>query len=63
MERKKRLATILAYMTLEMGALLGVPIRLDEIEEMTRLLTRTAVVQVEREDAGGDPPTGGGSED
>jgi len=56
MARKHRLATILAYLTLEMGAMFGVPVRLDQIEEMTRLLNQSQVVQTMREDAGGDPP-------
>ena len=57
MAKKRRLATLLTYLTLELGALLGVPLRLDQIEEMTRLLNRTQVTEVAREDAGGDPPT------
>lgn len=49
MARRRRLATILAYLTLEVGALVGVPVRLDQIEEMTRLLNRTQVTwSVER---------------
>ena len=56
MAKKRRLATILTYLTLEMGALLGVPVRLDQIEEMTRLMNQVQVVAVMREDAGGDPP-------
>ena len=39
--------------------MMGVPVRLDQIEEMTRLLNRSQnaqVVSVQREDAGGDPP-------
>jgi hypothetical protein len=53
------LPTVLAYLTLELGALLGVPIRLDQVEAMTRLLQRTAVVQVEGRADGGDPPPPG----
>lgn len=56
MARRRWLATVLAYMTLEMGALFGVPIRPAQIEEMTRLLNQTQVVYVEEDDNGGDPP-------
>lgn len=62
MVRKRKLATILAYLTLEIGALTGVPVRLDQIEEMTRLLSRPPQVLVESRDAGGDPPRAGGDD-
>ncbi len=55
MAKKRRLATIFTYLTLELGAMLGVPIRLDQIEEMTRLLNQAQmaqVVSVQREDGG-----------
>ena len=57
MERKRRLATILAYLTLELGALCGVPVRVDQIEEMTRLLNQTQVTCVQKREDSGDPPT------
>lgn len=56
MARRRWLATALAYLTLEIGALLGVPVRLDQIEEMTRLLNQTQVTMTVDRDAGGDPP-------
>lgn len=56
MARKRRLATILTYLTLEVGALLGVPVRLDQIEEMTRRLQRAPVEQVAVDQESGDPP-------
>lgn len=43
-------------LTLELGAMMGVAVRLDQIEEMTRLLNQAQVASVQREDAGGDPP-------
>lgn len=60
--RKRKLATLLAYLTLEFGALTGVPVRLDQIEEMTRLLSRPPQVLVQQPDAGGDPPPEGDAE-
>jgi hypothetical protein len=56
MARKRRLATILTYLTLELGAMLGVPVRLDQIEEMTRRLQRATVEQVAPDQESGDPP-------
>lgn len=56
MARRNRLATVFAYLTLELAALLGAPVRPEQIEEMTRLLNQTQVVYVEEEDNGGDPP-------
>jgi len=57
MRRKRKLATLAAYLTLELGALLGVPVRLDQIEEMSRLLNQTRAAGLElRDDDSGDPP-------
>jgi hypothetical protein len=56
MAKKRRLATILTYLTLELGAMMGVPVRLDQIEEMTRLMNRVQVVQIVKDEASGDPP-------
>ena len=53
---RKKLATLSTYLVLEIGALVGVPVRLDHIEEMTRLLNRTLVVEVERRNDDGEPP-------
>ena len=63
MVRRRRLATVLAYLTLELGALLGVPIRLDQIEEMSRLLNQTVASGVEPRGGGGAPPPDGGNDD
>ena len=56
--RKSRLKTLAMYMILEFGALIGVPMRPDEIERMTRQLNNAvALVAEERErDDAGDPP-------
>jgi hypothetical protein len=59
MAQKRRLATIFTYLTLELGAMLGVPVRLDQIEEMTRLLNRTQVVSVMPDEESGEPPPEG----
>ena len=60
MARRRKLATVLAYLTLELGALLGVPVRLDQIQEMGRLLNGTVSARIERRNGGDGPPTGGG---
>jgi len=56
--RKRWLAKTLLYLILETGALLGVPIRLDQIEELTRIMNGAVVEEVVRreDDGGGDPP-------
>lgn len=56
MLRKRKFATILAYLTIELGALFGVPVRLDQIEEMARLINQTRVVGAEVREQGGEPP-------
>jgi hypothetical protein len=55
---RRRLAQLLIYVMLEAGALAGVPMRPEEIEDLTRLMTGTKVVKVVRgeEDGDGDPP-------
>jgi hypothetical protein len=53
---KRWLATVFTYLMLEAGALLGAPVRPEQIEEITRLLSKTLVTEVVRRDAGGDPP-------
>jgi len=50
------LAKILMFLVLETGALAGVPMRPDQIEELTRIMNRTAVVDVQRQDDGDDDP-------
>ncbi len=57
--RKSWLGKVLIYAVLEFGALLGVPVRPDQIEEMTRQLNNT-VAEVARpeKDPSGDPPDG-----
>jgi len=56
MARKSWLASVLAYLILELGALVGVPMRPDQIEEMTRMMNDAAVVRVVERDDQGDPP-------
>lgn len=56
MARKKRLLSkLLIYAMLEAGAIMGVPMRPDQIEEMTRLMNDAVIEEVVREDSG-DPP-------
>lgn len=55
--RRNRLAgVVLAYVTLELATLLGVPVRPEQVQEMTRLLKQAAVVRVERHDSRDEPP-------
>jgi hypothetical protein len=56
MARKRWLATVFTYLMLEVGALMGAPVRPEQIEEITRLLSQTVVTEVVERDAGGDPP-------
>jgi hypothetical protein len=56
MARKRWLATVFTYLMLEVGALMGAPVRPEQIEEITRLLSQTVVTEVVEHDAGGDPP-------
>lgn len=58
MARKGWLPTVFVYLMIELGALCGVPVRLDQIEQMTRLLHQTPVVKVARGENNGDddPP-------
>lgn len=57
MERKRSLVkTISLYMILELGALVGVPMRPDDIERMTRQLNDAVVQVVEDRERDGDPP-------
>ena len=57
-KKRNLLAKIFLYAMLEFGALVGVPIRPDEIETLTRLMNSTQVVQVVKKenDGDGDPP-------
>jgi hypothetical protein len=56
MARKRLLATVFTYLMLEAGALLGAPVRPEQIQEITRLLNKTLVTEVAQRDADGDPP-------
>lgn len=57
MEHKKsRFKTISLYMILELGALLGVPMRPDDVERMTRQLANAVVLVEEEGERQGDPP-------
>ncbi|HXU45709.1 MAG TPA: hypothetical protein VN783_09290 [Thermoanaerobaculia bacterium] len=54
---KKLLAKIFLYGMLEIAALSGAPVRPDEIEALSRLMTATQVAEVLRQtDGDGDPP-------
>lgn len=59
MARRRRLAKLLTYCMLEVGALVGVPIKLDEIERLTRLWNATVVECVAPGGENGDPPDPG----
>jgi hypothetical protein len=56
MRRRRLVGTVLAYLTLEFAALVGVPVRPEQVQEMTRLLKQSTAVLVERQDSGDDPP-------
>jgi hypothetical protein len=50
-------AKVLIYAVLEVGAMLGVPMRPDDIEKMTRQMNNAVTEAVRREeDPSGDPP-------
>jgi hypothetical protein len=49
-------AKLLIYMVLELGALTGVPMRPDQIVEMTRLLNNARGVEAVQREGEGDPP-------
>ncbi len=55
---RRLLGTVLTYLTLEFAAMMGVPVRPEHIQEMTRLLKQSTAVRVERQHAGDDPPPG-----
>lgn len=57
-KRRKRWWTkILMFALLEVGALVGVPMRPEDIEELTRLMQGTKVVKTVRgEESGDDDP-------
>lgn len=58
MAKRGWLAKILMFVVLEAGALLGVPMRPDQIEDLTRLMNETLVEHVVRRENDGDddPP-------
>jgi len=54
---KERLRVLLACMSLEVGVLLGVPMRPDQIKELMHQMNQPTLAHVlRREDDGGDPP-------
>ncbi|MEZ5330789.1 MAG: hypothetical protein R2991_01780 [Thermoanaerobaculia bacterium] len=62
-KRRKRWWTkILMFALLEVGALAGVPMRPEDVEDMTRRMQGTKVVKTERGEESGDddPPEGEG---
>lgn len=50
MSLKKWLGQALVYLVLEVGALCGVPMRPDEIEQLMKISERSTVQVVQRED-------------
>lgn len=63
MERKGGwFGKVLMYSILQIGAMLGVPMRPEDIERMTRLWNDSVVSEAEEkeEDDSGDPPSGPG---
>lgn len=60
MARKRWLAKFLMFAILEVGALAGVPMRAEEIVDMTRLMNGTKVAKIVRGQESGDddPPEG-----
>lgn len=56
MAQRRWLAKMLMFLALEVGALVGVPLRPDDIEQISRLMHRTVAVEVLERDDEGDPP-------
>ena len=54
MPQRRWLAKVLMFATLELGAMAGVPMRPDQIEELTRLMNKTRVVLAAPEQTDGD---------
>lgn len=54
--RKNRLAKLLLFAVLEVGALAGVPMRPDQIEALLRMMNGTQIVDVMRRESAGEPP-------
>ena len=54
--RRRWLAKLMLFAVLEVGALAGVPIRPDQIEELARLMNQTVATTVKRREADGDDP-------
>jgi hypothetical protein len=62
--RTNRLAKIFLYVTLELGALAGVPMRPDQVEALLRTMNGQQQVQVVRDEQGDPPsPDGEGPQD
>ena len=57
--RKRWFEKLLVYAVLEVGALMGVPIRPEDVEKMTRLWNDAVVEEAawRDDDDSGDPPT------
>lgn len=58
MAQRRWLTKVLVFVMLEAGALIGVPMRPDQIEDLTRLMNGTRLEQVVRRENDGDddPP-------
>ena len=62
MSFKHRLRTLLCCVVLEMGALIGVPMRPDKIQELMHLLNNPKIAQTDPEkNTDGDQPEAGQS--
>ena len=56
MSLRERLRTVVAYLILEAGVLIGAPVRVQEVEELLRSLSQPRVAQTDpEEDEVGDP--------
>jgi len=56
MAKRRLLATLFTYLALELGVALGLPLRPEQIEELTRVLNQTQVVCVVKDEESGEPP-------
>jgi hypothetical protein len=54
MSLKKRLRTLCACVVLEMGVLLGVPVRVEQVEDLLRSLSQPKVARTDPQEADRD---------
>ena len=55
MAQRRWLAKTLMFLMLELGALFGVPMRPEQIEELTRMMNGTKAVELRHEEQDDDP--------